>query len=79
MLSQSTLLHTAVTVPPADGALVVSPQKACQLLDCGITRLYELINEGELVSYKDGRARRITMDSIRARVQRLIEASRPGA
>jgi excisionase family DNA binding protein len=48
--------------------LAVSPRQACLLLGVGITRLYELIGNGELESYQDGRARRITMQSIRRRI-----------
>jgi hypothetical protein len=40
----------------------------------GNTRLYELLSAGELESYLDGRARRITMASIRTRVARLVAA-----
>lgn len=52
--------------------LAVSPRQACVLLNIGVTRLYELLRGGELESYLDGRARRITMDSIRRRVARLV-------
>jgi excisionase family DNA binding protein len=52
--------------------LAVSPRQACFLLSVGNTRLYELIRTGELEAYYEGRARRITMDSIRARLARLI-------
>jgi excisionase family DNA binding protein len=55
--------------------LVVSPRQACLLLGVGNTRLYQLIGNGELVAYKDGRSRRVTMQSIRARVARLAAAS----
>jgi excisionase family DNA binding protein len=55
-------------------ALAVSPRQACQLLGIGTTRLYQLIGAHELVSYHEGRARRITMASIRARVARLAGA-----
>ncbi len=51
--------------------LAVSPKQACLLLGVGNTRLYELIGNSELVAYKDGRARRVTMASIHARVARL--------
>lgn len=53
--------------------LAVSPRQACLLLGIGNTRLYELIHDGELVTYHEGRARRITMESIRARVARLAD------
>ena len=52
--------------------LAVSPRQACLLLGIGNTRLYELIRERELVTYHEGRARRITMESIHAHVARLI-------
>jgi excisionase family DNA binding protein len=45
------------------------------LLGVGNTRLYQLIGAGELVAYKDGRSRRVTMQSIRARVARLAEGA----
>ena len=58
--------------------LAVSPRQACLLLGIGNTRLYELIGNGELVAYKDGGSRRITMASIRARVERLASAGANG-
>jgi excisionase family DNA binding protein len=58
--------------------LAVSPRRACVLLSIGNTRLYQLISNGELVSYQEGRARRITMQSIRARVERLAAAVTTG-
>lgn len=51
--------------------LAVSPRQACVLLGVGNTRLYQLIDAGELETYHEGRARRITMRSIRERVTRL--------
>jgi excisionase family DNA binding protein len=58
--------------------LAVSPRQACALLGIGNTRLYQLIGAGELVSYNEGRARRIVMSSIRERVARLAGASDNG-
>jgi excisionase family DNA binding protein len=55
--------------------LVVRPQEACRMLAIGLTRLYELLHEGELESYRHGRSRRITVASIRAYVDRQIRAS----
>jgi excisionase family DNA binding protein len=57
--------------------LAVSPLQACKLLSVGNTRLYALLAAGELESYLDGRMRRITLQSIRRRVARLVAA--PGA
>ena len=59
-----------------DQPLVVSPARAKAMLDCGTTRLYELIAAGELDSFKDGKSRKITVASIKARVVRMLAASR---
>jgi hypothetical protein len=56
--------------------LIVKPRGACELLDCGITRLYALLAAGELESFLDGRSRKITTDSIRRYIQRRLEASK---
>jgi hypothetical protein len=50
--------------------LVVSPRRARRMLDTGNTRLYELLNAGELESYLDGRSRKIIVESIHRYVQR---------
>jgi hypothetical protein len=55
-----------------DERLVVSPRRAAAMLDCGITRLYELISSGELQSFKDGAARKIVVASIRDYIARKI-------
>ena len=57
--------------------LVVRPNKAMRLLDCSRVYLYELINTGELESYRDGAARKITMRSIHARIERKVRESQP--
>jgi excisionase family DNA binding protein len=54
--------------------LAVSPRQACLLLGIGNTRLYQLIGNGELIAYREGRARRVTMASICARVAGLAAA-----
>lgn len=58
--------------------LAVSPKQACLLLGVGTTRLYQLLASGELASYHEGRARRITMASIRSHVARLAGAGGNG-
>jgi excisionase family DNA binding protein len=58
-----------------DGVLepiAVSPSEAFRLLGVGNTYGYELIKAGELESYKDGKLRRITMRSIKKRIDRLL-------
>lgn len=59
-----------------DELLVVSPRRARRMLDCGNTRLYELIAARELESFKDGRSRKITVASIKAYIARRLEESR---
>jgi hypothetical protein len=62
-----------------DGRLVVSPQRAKTMLDCGLTRLYQLMNSGELISYRDHGSRRITVQSIRDYVAQQLAAQQLGA
>jgi hypothetical protein len=57
-----------------DERLVVSPRRAKHMLDCGNTRLYELLNAKELESFLDGRSRKITVSSIKAYIARLLAA-----
>lgn len=52
--------------------VAVSPKGACRALDYGLTKIYDLINAGELEIYKDGRATRITMSSIKGYVARRL-------
>jgi hypothetical protein len=55
--------------------LVVKPKQACSMLDCGMTRLFDLLHRDELESFKDG-GRWITTASIRDYVARQVERSR---
>jgi excisionase family DNA binding protein len=55
--------------------LAVPPQEASRLLSVGMSRLYKLMRTGELESYRDGRSRRITMDSIKKRMARQLAAA----
>jgi hypothetical protein len=57
--------------------LLVRPRDAWRMLGCGNTRGYELLTSGELVSFLDGRARKITVQSIHAYIARQLAA--PGA
>ena len=45
--------------------LVLTPAQAQTALQCGPTRLWALINTGEIESFLDGNRRRITAKSIR--------------
>ena len=55
--------------------LVVPPRQACRMLSIGLTRLYELLHEGQLESFRYGRSRRITTASILAYVERQLATS----
>ena len=55
--------------------LVVRPNAAMRLLDCSRAVLYQMINAGEVESYLDGSARKITVKSIRDRIERKIRDS----
>jgi excisionase family DNA binding protein len=60
--------------------LAVSPREACRLLGIGSTRLYQLIGQGELQTYLDGRARRVVVASAHQYVERrLASAGATGA
>jgi hypothetical protein len=53
-----------------EGALIVKPRTAWKMLSCSNTRGYELLNSGELVSFKDGKSRKITVASIKDYITR---------
>jgi hypothetical protein len=55
--------------------LAVKPKRACAMLDCGLTRLYELMNSGEVLSFKDGTSRKIVTSSIHGYIERRVAAS----
>jgi len=53
-----------IAEPDAVERVMVRPSTACAMLDCGPTRLYQLIKDGELESFTDGRRRCISVASI---------------
>ena len=65
---------TANCEPTDIDPLAVSPKKAKVLLDVGITRLYQLIGNGEVESFRDGKSRKIVFASLKAYIARQIEA-----
>ena len=54
--------------------LAIAPKDCFRLIGVGHSKGYELINTGELETFKIGRATRITTDSIRAYVSRQLQA-----
>lgn len=53
--------------------LVVSPKKACVMLDCSMTQFYKLLNTGQIESYCDGKSRKAIVASINAHIARKLE------
>jgi len=53
--------------------LGVSTKAAKEAIGCGHTKLYDLINAGELETYTIGRARRVTTASIQRYVERQMQ------
>jgi excisionase family DNA binding protein len=58
-----------------EGALLVKPKAAWRMLGCSNTHGYELLAAGELDSFRDGRSRKITVESIRRYIARRLAAS----
>jgi len=56
----------------------VSPREASRLLSVSLSRLYQLMRDGQLQSYLDGRARRITVTSIHHYIARQLAAADAG-
>ncbi|MFY9958398.1 excisionase family DNA-binding protein [Bradyrhizobium sp.] len=75
MTNDSTAERTAILAERTPEPLVVPPKVAWRLLGCGNTHGYQLIADGELQSYTDGRSRRITMASIREYIARRVASA----
>jgi len=56
-------------------ALAVRPKTAWRMLGCGNSHGYELLARGELESFTDGSARKITVDSIKRYIARRLAKS----
>jgi excisionase family DNA binding protein len=55
--------------------LAVRPKEAWRLLSCSNSYGYELLAAGELDSFADGSARKITVSSIKAYIARRLAKS----
>jgi excisionase family DNA binding protein len=71
-LNGDTMQKTTGTSLSDQPPLLVKPKRACQILNCGNTRLYELLAAGELQSFKDGRSRQIVVQSIHSYIARRL-------
>ena len=65
-------------VPEGTEPLGVPPKVGFRMIGCGVTFGYQLLSNGELESYNLGRARRITVASIKAYVARRLAEAKPG-
>src|SRR5215471_6214614 len=65
--------HTRHPTCPNVDPIVVSTAEAMRMGCWGKTKLFDLIRAGELESFLDGTQRRITVASIRARIQRKLQ------
>jgi hypothetical protein len=68
------IIHSKRLGDPA-GPLVVKPRTACIMLSCSHKRLYQLLSEGQLESFLNGRSRLITIASINLLIARGLAAS----
>jgi hypothetical protein len=57
------------------GPVVVKPKIAWKMLACSNTRGYELLAAGELISFLDGRSRKIIVESIHRYIARKVSAA----
>jgi len=64
--------------PPSIAPLAVRPSEAARMLSIGISRMYKLLRTGALVSYRDGRSRRVVVSSIHEYVARHVAADPAG-
>jgi excisionase family DNA binding protein len=58
-----------------EGTLLVKPKTAWRMLGCSNTHGYALLAAGELDSFRDGRARKITVASIHRYIARHLAES----
>lgn len=72
----STASATAIAARTAAPPLAVPPSGAEQMLNVSHKKLYELLRDGELESFTIGRARRITVRSIHALIERGVSTAR---
>jgi hypothetical protein len=60
--------------PKSAGPLAVRTKVAWNMIDCGPTHGYELLKQGELESFRDGKSRKILVSSIHAYIKRRLAA-----
>jgi hypothetical protein len=68
-------LYTATGRSKDSEPLVVKTARACQMLSCGRTHLYELLAARELDTFLDGSSRKVTVESIHLYIARQLAAA----
>ncbi len=58
--------------------LVVRVKAACTLLACSRPKLYRLLRDGEIKSYRDGGLRKIELGSLKAYVEKKVAEDKLG-
>lgn len=56
-------------------AFLLKPEEAAKVLGLGRSKLYELIQTGQIPSLRVGRARRIPVEALRRWVDKQLEAA----
>jgi excisionase family DNA binding protein len=60
---------------PEIAPLAVPPIQAAHMLGLGLSHTYKLMRTGQLQSYEEGRARRVTVASIHKLIERRLRES----
>jgi excisionase family DNA binding protein len=67
-------MSTGLSRQEKHGAIAVPPRAASRMLSISLSKTYELLRNGELDSYSDGKARRVIVASIYAYIERRLAA-----
>ena len=67
-------MSTGLSRQEKHAALAVAPRAASHMLSLSLSKVYELLRNGELDSYSDGKARRVIVASIYAYIERRLAA-----
>jgi excisionase family DNA binding protein len=67
--------NTSTALGNLGGPLVVKPNVACSMLSVSHKKLYQLLADGQLESFRDGRSRKITVASIERFISSGLAAS----
>lgn len=74
MTFSDTNTETNTVQKPATHDELLTVKEGCEILKCGLTRLYQLMNRGQLRSVTMGKSRRIPRSAINEFIASLPEA-----